>query len=296
VLLLTTEPITYFQAILLGLLQGFSELFPISSLGHSVILPQLLGWNIHQNDPYFITFLIATHLATAIVLFIFFFRDWMRIFAGMWRSLADRQIAPDNHDGKLGWLLVVGTVPAGLLGLLFQDSLRTVFASAQSAAFFLMLNGVMLYGAERLRRRAPVVETSDPLESDERISGETSYRDAVGIGAAQAIALIPGFSRSGASMAGGLLTGLSNEDAARFSFLLATPIIGAAALLKLPDLFGSTGDGVRGQALAASLCSALTAWFSVRFLVKYFETNRLTPFAIYCFVAGLASSIYLLVK
>ena len=295
-LLLTAEPITYFQAIVLGLLQGFSELFPISSLGHSVILPQLLGWNIHQNDPYFITFLIATHLATAIVLFIFFFRDWMRIFTGMWRSLVDRQIAPDNHDAKLGWLLVVGTVPAGLLGLLFQDSLRTVFASAQSAAFFLMLNGVMLYGAERLRRRAPVVETSDPLASDQRISGETSYRDAVGIGAAQAIALIPGFSRSGASMAGGLLTGLSNEDAARFSFLLATPIIGAAALLKLPDLFGATGDGVRGQALAASLCSALTAWFSVRFLVKYFETNRLTPFAIYCFVAGLASSIYLLVK
>jgi undecaprenyl-diphosphatase len=296
VLLLTTAPITYFQAIVLGLLQGFSELFPISSLGHSVILPQLLGWNIHQNDPYFITFLIATHLATAIVLFIFFFRDWMRIFTGMWRSLVDRQIAPDNHDAKLGWLLVVGTVPAGLLGLLFQDSLRTVFASAQSAAFFLMLNGVMLYGAERLRRRAPVVETSDPLASDQRISGETSYRDAVGIGAAQAIALIPGFSRSGASMAGGLLTGLSNEDAARFSFLLATPIIGAAALLKLPDLFGATGDGVRGQALAASLCSAVTAWFSVRFLVKYFETNRLTPFAIYCFVAGLASSIYLLVK
>jgi undecaprenyl-diphosphatase len=294
--LLTAEPITYFQAIVLGLLQGFSELFPISSLGHSVILPQLLGWNIHQNDEYFITFLIATHLATAIVLFIFFFRDWMRIFAGMWRSLVDRQIAPDNHDAKLGWLLVVGTVPAGILGLLLQDSLRTVFASAQSAAFFLMLNGVMLYGAERLRRRAPVVETSDPLASDQRISGETSYRDAVGIGAAQAIALIPGFSRSGASMAGGLLTGLSNEDAARFSFLLATPIIGAAALLKLPDLFGATGDGVRGQALAASLCSAVTAWFSVRFLVKYFETNRLTPFAIYCFVAGLASSIYLLVK
>ena len=295
-LLSAAEPISYFQAILLGLLQGFSELFPISSLGHSVILPQLLGWDIHQNDDFFITFLVATHLATAIVLFIFFFRDWMRIFAGMWRSLVDRQIAPDNHDAKLGWLLVVGTVPAGLLGLLFQDSLRTVFASAQSAAFFLMLNGVMLYGAERLRRRAPVVETSDPLASDQRISGETSYRDAVGIGAAQAVALIPGLSRSGASMAGGLLTGLSNEDAARFSFLLATPIIGAAALLKLPDLFGATGDGVRGQALAASLCSAVTAWFSVRFLVKYFETNRLTPFAIYCFVAGLASSIYLLVK
>ena len=173
-LLLTAEPITYFQAIVLGLLQGFSELFPISSLGHSVILPQLLGWNIHQNDEYFIAFLVATHLATALVLLGFFWRDWVRILRGIGRSLRDRGIAEDDPDAKLGWLLVVGTVPAGLLGLLFQDSLRTVFASAQSAAFFLMLNGVMLYGAERLRRRAPVVETSDPLASDQRISGETS--------------------------------------------------------------------------------------------------------------------------
>jgi undecaprenyl-diphosphatase len=292
---LLAGPISYFQAILLGLLQGFSELFPISSLGHSVILPQLLGWDIHQNDAYFITFLIATHLATAIVLFLFFFKDWMRILSGMWRSLAERQIAADNTDATLGWLLVVGTVPAGILGLLFQDSLRSVFASAQSAAFFLMLNGVLLYGAERLRRRAPVVDSADDAAaSDARISGTTSYRDAVLIGAAQAIALIPGFSRSGASMGGGLMVGLSNEDAARFSFLLATPIIGAAAVLKLPDLFGPTGDGVRGPALAASLCSAVTAYFSVRFLVRYFETNRLTPFAIYCFVAGVASSLYLL--
>jgi undecaprenyl-diphosphatase len=291
---LLAGPISYFQAIVLGLLQGFSELFPISSLGHSVILPQLFGWNIHQNDPYFITFLIATHLATAIVLFLFFFKDWMRILAGMWRSLAERQIAEDNTDAKLGWLLVVGTVPAGILGLLFQDSLRSVFASAQSAAFFLMLNGLLLYGAERLRRRAPVVDSADDAAaSDARISGTTSYRDSVLIGAAQAIALIPGFSRSGASMSGGLLVGLSNEDAARFSFLLATPIIGAAAVLKLPDLFGPTGDGVRGPALAASLCSAVTAYFSVKFLVRYFETNRLTPFAIYCFVAGVASSLYL---
>jgi undecaprenyl-diphosphatase len=291
---LLAGPISYFQAIVLGLLQGFSELFPISSLGHSVILPRLFGWNIHQNDPYFITFLIATHLATAIVLFLFFFKDWMRILSGMWRSLAERQIAADNTDAKLGWLLVVGTVPAGILGLLFQDSLRTAFASAKSAAFFLMLNGVLLYGAERLRRRAPVVDSAgDGAASDARISGTTSYRDSVLIGAAQAIALIPGFSRSGASMSGGLLVGLSNEDAARFSFLLATPIIGAAAALKLPDLFGPTGDGVRGPALAASLCSAVTAYFSVKFLVRYFETNRLTPFAIYCFVAGVASSLYL---
>jgi undecaprenyl-diphosphatase len=212
----------------------------------------------------------------------------------MWRSLTEREIAPENTDAKLGWLLVVGTVPAGVLGLLLQDPLRSVFASGRSAAFFLILNGIMLHGAERRRRRAPVVDSSEDAEaSDARVATTTSYRDAFGIGAAQAIALIPGFSRSGASMSGGLLVGLSNEDAARFSFLLATPIIGAAALLKLPDLFGPTGDGVRGPALAASLCSAVTAWFSVKFLVKYFETNRLTPFAIYCLIAGIGCSIYL---
>jgi undecaprenyl-diphosphatase len=282
-------PISYGQAILLGLLQGFSELFPISSLGHSVILPQLLGWGIHQNDDYFITFLVATHLATAIVLFLFFLADWLRILRGMWRSLAEREIRADNPEARLGWLLVVGTVPAGLLGLLFEDALRGAFASAASASFFLMLNGVLLYGAERLRRRAPRHEEGDP---DGRIAEETSWAAAVGIGAAQALALIPGFSRSGASMGGGLLAGLSNEDAARFSFLLATPIIGAAALLKLPELFGSEGNGVRGPALAAALCAALTAYLSVRFLMRYFETNRLTPFAAYCFVAGLLCSLY----
>jgi len=290
---LLAGPISYGQAIILGLLQGFSELFPISSLGHSVILPQLLGWNIHQNDPYFITFLVATHLATAIVLFFFFLEDWRRIFSGMWRSLKAREITPENTHGLLGWLLVAGTVPAGLLGLLFQDSLRSVFASAQSAAFFLILNGVMLYGAERLRRRAPVHDTE--VGSDSRIAQETSWVGSLCVGAAQALALIPGFSRSGASMGGGLLIGLSNEDAARFSFLLATPIIGAAAALKLPELFGSEGNGVRGPALVAALCSAATAYLSVRFLMRYFETNRLTPFAIYSVAAGIIYSAYLYV-
>jgi undecaprenyl-diphosphatase len=290
---LLSGPISYGQAILLGLLQGFAELFPISSLGHSVILPQLLGWNIHQNDAYFITFLVATHLATALVLLGFFWRDWVRIVKGLWRSLQERQIAPDNTDGKLGWLLVIGTIPAGILGLLFETALRDVFASGKSASFFLILNGIMLYGAERLRRRAPEAVSSDGEESDRRIAGVLRYAHAVFVGAAQALALIPGFSRSGASMAGGLLVGLNNEDAARFSFLLATPIIGAAAVLKLPDLFGSTGNGVRGPALAASLGAAATAYVSVRFLVRYFETKTLTPFAVYCVVAGAASLAYL---
>jgi undecaprenyl-diphosphatase len=280
--------ITYTQAIILGLLQGVSELFPVSSLGHSVILPKLLGWNIHQNDKYFITFLVATHLATAIVLFFFFWRDWVRILRGIGRSLRDRGIDENDTDAKLGWLLVVGTIPAGLLGLLLEHPLRNAFASAKSAAFFLMLNGLLLFGAELLRRRAPQLEEDD----DARIARTVGWRGAFAVGAAQAIALIPGFSRSGATIGGGLLVGLSHKDAARFAFLLATPIIGAAAILKLPELFGHAGDGVRGQAVVAALCSAVTAYFAIRFLMRFFETQTLTPFAVYCLVAGAACTIY----
>jgi undecaprenyl-diphosphatase len=283
--------ISYWQAIVLGLLQGVSELFPVSSLGHSVILPKLVGWNIHQNDSYFITFLVGTHFATALVLLGFFWRDWVRIVKGLGRSLRERQIAPDDKDAKLAWLLVVGTIPAGILGLLLEHKLRHAFASAQSAALFLTLNGFLLYGAELLRRRAPVRETGDP---DERIVERVGWKEAVGVGTAQALALIPGFSRSGATMGGGLLAGLSNEDAARFAFLLATPIIGAAAALKLPELLGSQGDGIRGQTLVGAICSALTAYLAVRFLMRFFHTNTLTPFAVYCFLAGLAASIYFL--
>jgi undecaprenyl-diphosphatase len=284
------HPISYLQAAILGLVQGAAELFPVSSLGHSVVLPQLLGWDIHQNDDAFLTFLVATHLATALVLLGFFWRDWKRIIAGIGRSLRDREIAPGDGDAKLGWLLVVATIPAGLLGLLLEHPLRRVFASPQSAAAFLFLNGVMLFGAEALRRRAP---GPDPLlpDGDARIAARTTWNEALGVGAAQAIALLPGFSRSGATMGGGLVVGLSNEDAARFAFLLATPIIGAAAALKLPDLLGSKGDGLRGPALLGAVCAAATAYLAVRFLMRFFETNRLTPFAVYCVVAGALLSL-----
>ncbi len=279
-------PISYFQGAVLGLLQGVSELFPVSSLGHSVILPSLLGWDIHQDKPYFLTFLVATHLATALVLLGFFWRDWVRIVKGLGRSLRDREIA--DPDAKLGWLLVVGTIPAGILGLLLQDSLRNLFAKPEYASIFLALNGVLLFGAEALRRRAPVVAEDD----DERIAETVGWGQASTVGAAQSIALIPGFSRSGAAMGGGLLVGLSHKDAARFAFLLATPIILAAAVLKLPDLAGSQGNGVRGPALVGALCSALTAYLSVRFLMRYFETRTLIPFAVYCLCAGTACAIY----
>jgi len=280
------HPISYFQGAVLGLLQGVSELFPVSSLGHSVILPSLLGWNIHQNQQYFLTFLVALHLATALVLLGFFWSDWVRIVKGLGRSLRDREIT--DSDAKLGWLLILGTIPAGILGLTLQDSLRKLFASPEYASIFLALNGLMLFGAEALRRRAPVVSDDD----DDRIARTVGWGQSAGVGAAQSIALIPGFSRSGAAMGGGLLVGLSHKDAARFAFLLATPIIFAAAVLKLPDLAGSQGNGVRGPALVGALCAALSAYLAVRFLMRYFETRTLIPFAIYCLCAGVACTIY----
>ncbi len=279
--------ISYWQAIVLGLLQGFSELFPISSLGHSVIVAKLVGWHIKQNDNFFLTFLVGTHSATALVLLGFFWRDWVRILKGLGRSLRDREVA--DTDARLAWLLIVATIPAGILGLTLEHKLRHVFTSAESASIFLAANGFLLYGAELLRRRAPSAETGDP---DERIARRVGWKESFGVGAAQALALIPGFSRSGATMGGGLLVGLSNEDAARFAFLLATPIIGAAAVLKLPDLFGSTGNGVRGQTLVGAICAAVTAYLAVRFLMRFFHTNRLTPFAVYCLCAGAAAAIY----
>jgi undecaprenyl-diphosphatase len=280
------HPISYFQGAVLGLLQGVSELFPISSLGHSVILPDLLGWNIHQNAAYFLTFLVALHLATALVLLGFFWQDWVRIIKGLGRSLRDREIT--DPDAKLGWLLILGTIPAGILGLALQDYLRKLFASAEYASVFLALNGLMLFGAEALRRRAPTTAEDD----DERIAETVGWRQAFTVGAAQSLALVPGFSRSGAAMGGSLFVGLSHKDAARFAFLLATPLILAAAVLKLPELAGSEGNGVRGPALVGALCAALTAWLSVRFLMKYFETRTLIPFAIYCLCAGTACAIY----
>jgi undecaprenyl-diphosphatase len=283
------DPISYFQAVILGLTQGIAEPFPISSLGHGVVIPRLFGWNIHQNQDYFLAFLVATHLATAIVLFFFFLRDWVRIFRGLGRSLRDREIGADDTDAKLGWLIVVGTIPAGVIGVVLQDPLRKLFASPTSAAAFLLANGVLLLAFERLRRSAPRPDRGG--DHDRHIAATLTWRQAIGVGTAQAAALIPGISRSGITMGGGLLAGLSNEDAARYGFLLATPIIGAAAVLKVPDLFGHAGDHVRGQAVVAAICAAFTTFFAVKFLLRFFETNRLTPFGIYCIAVGAALTI-----
>jgi len=278
------EPISYLQAIILGALQGISEPFPISSLGHAVLLPKLLGWNIHQNDDYFLTFLVATHCATALVLFLFFLDDWKRIWFGFVRSVKGKA-TPRDLDARLAWVIIIGTIPAGILGVALEHKLRSLFASPTSAAIFLTVNGVLLLAVERFRRRPPRPGDGEG-DGDERIA-KMGFRQALGIGAAQALALIPGISRSGVTMGGGLLAGLSNEDAARYAFLLATPVIGAAGVLKLPELFGSAGDGVRGQALVGAIAAAITTWAAVKFLLRYFETSRLTPFGYYCVGAGI---------
>ncbi len=282
--------LTYAQAIILGLLQGVSELFPISSLGHSVIVPGLLGWTIDQNADYFLSFLVATHFATALTLFFFYLKDWRRIITGIFHSLREREIK--TADAKLGWLLIVGTIPAGIVGVLFESQIKKLFVSPTIAAFALILNGIMLAGAEVLRRRSAARESTD---ADTRIASDISWWRSVKIGTAQVIALIPGFSRTGSTIAGGLLVGLTHEDALRFSFLLATPIIGAAALLKLPELAASGSVVAIDNAILGAIAAAIAAYASVRFLTKYFETKTLTPFAVYCFIFGLLS-LFLLTR
>jgi len=238
-------------------------------------------------------FLVATHFATALVLLVYFRKDWVRIIRGLFRSLRDREIGGSDHDAKLGWLLVAGTIPAGILGLLFKDQIQQYFITARSAAVFLMLNGFLLAGVEFLRRRKEN-EPSDIPQSDARIA-KLSFWQGVKVGTMQILALVPGFSRTGSAIAGGLFAGLSHEDATRFSFLLATPIIGAAAVLELPLLFSSGNSAAIKVAILGALASALFAYLSVRFLTAYFATeNRtLAPFAAYCFLVGIAAIILL---
>ena len=276
--------INYFEAILLGLLQGFAELFPISSLGHTVLIPAVLHWPLDRGTDAFLSFLVLTHLATALVLIGFFWRDWVKIILGVLRSLRDREIRQEDTYAKIGWLLVVSTIPAGIIGFLFQDALQTLFGTAQVVAVALILNGAVLYAVEALRKRV-----EEGAQDDRRLAALT-WGQAVLIGIAQCFALIPGFSRTGLSMTGGLVSGLNDENAARYAFLLATPIIFAAAVLKVPDIFAQGGAGV-GEAFAGAIAAAVSAFFSVRFLVRYFQTKSLKPFAIYCAVAGVLALI-----
>jgi undecaprenyl-diphosphatase len=286
-------------------MQGVAELFPVSSLGHSVLLPAVVGgsWqrdlDVRSPESPYLAFIVGLHVATAIALLIYFWRDWVRIVAGLATSIVRREVR--TSDQRLAWLLVLATIPVGISGLLLEHWFRTTLSRPVPTACFLVVNGLVLLLAERLRRRDPEVnadyvdERVTGPESDARLAVQPTGR-AVTIGAAQILALAPGISRSGITMVAGMLRGLSREDAARFSFLLATPVILAAGALKLGDLFGPLGDGIRGQVLLGSVLSGVGAYLSVRFLTRYFANRSLRPFGGYCILAGVACLVWFAVR
>jgi undecaprenyl-diphosphatase len=290
--------ISYFQAIVLGVLQGVSELFPISSLGHTVLFPTLFGWNKlvkaqSESESFWLAFVVMLHVGSALGLLAYYWRDWVQIVRAFFRTLATRRI--ESSTERLAWLIIVASVPAGVIGLALEHPLRTLTAKPQIAAIFLVVNGCVLFAAERVRRRAEVRELAvrEGAKPDgARELNTLEYREALVIGAAQSTALVAGISRDGVTMGAGLARGLDHSDSARFAFLMATPIILAAGIVKLPDLLGHLGDGIRGQALVACAVAAVTAVITVRFLVGYFKTRTLTPFGVYCLLFGLAMVIY----
>ena len=325
--------ITYLEASVVGLIQGVTELFPVSSLGHNVLIPALIGgsWaadlNVAAPESPYLAFIVGLHVATALALLIYFWRDWVRIIGGFFSSLRDRRI--ETVDQKLAWMIILATIPVGLVGLVFEHEFRVLFAKPIRAAIFLIINGLILFAGEKLRthrsleadaeieteedlaerraagsgvamhasgqRAVKQLEASRAVQADQRLIA-VGYLQALVIGSSQILALLAGISRDGVVMVTGMFRGLSRQDAARFSFLLSTPVILAAGVLKLPDLTGPLGKNIHGQVIVGSILSGVGAYLSVRFLMKYFQTRTLTPFAVYCVVAGLASVIYLSVK
>ncbi len=297
--------LSWLEAGVIGLLQGVSELFPVSSLGHSVLLPAVIGgqWakdlDVTAPESPYLAFIVGLHVATAIALIIFFRRDWVRIIKGLATSIVHREVR--TADQRLAWLLILATIPVGLVGLFAEHWFRTTLAKPNPTAVFLMINGFILLGAEYLVRREGNLRTD---YVDERLSGQESDErvarlpalQATLVGTSQILALAPGISRSGVSTSTGMLRGLSREDAARFSFLLATPVILAAGALKLGDLSGPLGAGIRPQVIFGSVLSGVSAYLSVRFLTRYFVDRSLRPFGIYCIVAGAASLVWLTVR
>jgi undecaprenyl-diphosphatase len=315
---------TYLQAVVIALVQGVTELFPVSSLGHSVLVPAWIGgsWETlvtqsassNSGSSFYLAFIVALHVATALALLVFFRADWVRIITGFIRSAArsirERQFTVRDSDERLAWLIVFATIPVGITGLALEHVFRTAFAKPVAASAFLLVNGLILLAGERYRRRAePAPAVASPAAShgsagsrggrsaedvaaarasDIRIA-QISYRDGITVGLLQILALFAGISRSGVTMVGGLWRGLDHEDAARFAFLLATPVILAAGVLKLPSLAGHAGDHIHGQLAVGFVITGITAYVSIRYLVRYFETRTLTPFAIYCLIAGAAS-------
>ncbi len=297
-LAIASSLITTWQAIVLGAIQGVTELFPISSLGHTVLLPSLFGWtNIvkwqsEQESPW-LAFIVMLHVGSAIGLLIYFWRDWVEIVRAFFATLRKRRV--ETSTERLAWLIIFACIPTGIIGIVFEHTARVATATPEIAAIFLVINGLILLGAERLRRTAEVRELAqrEGMKPDGgRELGTLEYREAGVIGLAQSTALIAGISRDGVVMSTGLARGMDNSDSAKFAFLLATPIILAAGVFKIGDLLGKNGHGIRGEALVASISAGVFALITVGFLSRYFKRGNLIPFGIYCVVFGLAMVIY----
>jgi undecaprenyl-diphosphatase len=271
-------------ALLLAVVQGITELFPISSLGHTVILPAVFGWSLDQKAPAFLPFVVVLHVGTAAALLLYFWRDWLFVLQGIFGGPGEAR--------RLLLLIVVATVPAVVVGFVFEKLVRGLFASPPAAAAFLILNGFLLLLGDRLRE-----QRSTAAAPDERFA-MLGWRGALAIGFWQCLAFLPGISRSGAAIVGGLVAGLDHAAAAHFSFLIATPIIAGAATLEIPKLLHLPHAGLGGVTLAAGLLAGITAWLSTAFLMRYFRRhdfeNALVPFAIYCWAAGALALGFLL--
>jgi undecaprenyl-diphosphatase len=346
--------LTYAEAGVVGLLQGITELFPVSSLGHAVLIPAIVGgqWaqdlNVSRAESPYLAYIVGLHVATALAMIVFFWRDWLRIigafFASLWHVIAPepgtRRFVPQGTDQTLAWMIIVATIPVGIAGLLLEHTFRTIFSRPILTSSFLFVNGLILLAGEARRRRGAAAESAQvaadqqlvaqrqtasvaaggggavgggrhssgqrafkqeqaglAVAADRRLTG-LGFVSAFFLGAAQILALLPGISRDGMVMVGGMFRGLSRQDAARFSFLLSAPVIFAAGALKIKDLTGPLGAGIRGQVLFGSLLSFIGAYLALRFLVRYLSNpaRTLTPFAIYCLAAGAGAFIYLNVR
>ena len=283
---------------LLAVLQGVSELFPVSSLGHTVLLPALLRWNVDEGSESFLAFVVVLHLGTALALIVFYRSDWIAIIRAFIASIIRGRFTNDR-DERTAWLLVAGTIPVGILGVLLESSVKKLFASPIPVSLFLFANGFIMLAGEHLRRRQHPL-TSPPSSAaatkQYRRLDQLTPRDGVFVGFAQSLALLPGISRSGSAIVAGLLRDLHHEDAARYSFLLATPVILAASLLEFPKLFTPDAHVVLIQAVVGGILAGITAYASVAFLTRYFRHNDLSPFAWYCIAAGAVSFILFATK
>lgn len=286
----TDADVTFVQAMLLAVLQGVSELFPVSSLGHTVLLPALLRWNVDEGSESFLAFVVVLHLGTALALIAFYRHDWLALARAFVATIVRGRITSDPAERTV-WLLVAGTIPVGILGVLLESAVKKLFASPIPVSLFLLANGFIMLLGEWLRRRQKARE-AQPY----RTLPQLAAKDGVLVGFAQSLALLPGISRSGSAIVAGLLRDLHHEDAARYSFLLATPVIVAASVLEIPKLFAPEAHVVLVQAVVGGLLAAVTAYASVAFLTRWFRHNDLAPFAWYCVAAGAISFVLFATK